>query len=104
MLYFQVQKKPLGIVGSTKLSDMAGPGTELKKLISYFAKDVKGCKCNDKAILMDKWGPDRCHANRTIIVSWLRKSARKRNMIFSEIVANALISLAIRRARRSQGK
>lgn len=81
---------------------MAGPGTELKKLLSLFATITKGCKCQERANLMDKWGPDVCETNRTLIISWLAKSARDRKLPFSYFLANQALTIAIRRARRSQ--
>lgn len=81
---------------------MSGPGTELKKLISIFATEKTGCGCSERAKLMDEWGPDVCEANRPLIVSWLSKSARERKLPFSYFLANQALTIAIRRARRSQ--
>jgi hypothetical protein len=82
---------------------MAGPGTELKKLLNFFAiVSDDGCKCDEKAKTMDEWGPDVCETNRSIIISWLAKAARNRKLPFSYFLANTALTVAIRRARASK--
>lgn len=50
-----------------------GPGTELKKKLSWFAAFAgKDCKCNKHARKMDQMGCDWCEANLETIVEWLR--------------------------------
>lgn len=83
---------------------MAGPGTELKRLLSIFANPNQGCGCKEKADIMDKWGPDVCEANRTLIISWLANSARGKKLPFSYFLANTALTIAIRRARRTKSK
>jgi len=51
---------------------------------------------------MNDWGPDLCEANRTIILSWLRKSARERGLPFFEPLANLAISRAIKKSRENK--
>ena len=52
-----------------------GPGTELKRKLSWFASLAgKKCKCNKIARQMDREGPDWCEANIGHLVECLRES------------------------------
>ena len=54
----------------------AGPGTELKKLLSRIGITPKaGCKCLARAVEMDIRGCEWCEANIDTIVGWLREEA-----------------------------
>lgn len=91
------------IVSSVPKPSKEGPGTELKKLISWFVwdKKVDGCKiCKTREQRMNNWGPDTCLKNIQTIVAWLRESAKKKGYPFSERVAAALIRRAIANSRR----
>ena len=80
---------------------MSGPGTELKKIFEGFGvRDDGKCKCKQHVALMDKWGPQGCENNRETILIWLKKSCQDRNIPFNKAIANAAISLAIRRSKR----
>ena len=58
---------------------MAGPGTELKKIIpSLFKKE--GCGCNDFAKAMDVWGPEVCEHRKHIIIDHLVQQAKKHRL------------------------
>jgi len=81
---------------------MSGPGSELHNILSYFVRTTSGCGCVDKVKIMNDWGPDLCEANRTIILSWLRKSARERGLPFFEPLANLAISRAIKKSRENK--
>lgn len=48
-----------------------GPGTELTKLLSWFATPSKKCNCSKKSTLMDRWGPQKCRQQHAVIVTWL---------------------------------
>ena len=80
-----------------------GPGTELKKLISWFIwiRDVDGCKaCYNREQQMNQWGPEGCRSNINLIVDWLRESAAKHSLPFSETLARILINKAIRNSEK----
>ena len=78
------------------------PGTELKKLISWFvwSKKASNCKrCLDREQRMNEWGPDKCEKNVKTIIAWLRESAVERGYPFSERIAGALVRRAIQNSR-----
>ena len=80
-----------------------GPGTELKKLVSWFVwlRDIKDCKsCYDREQQMNQWGPDECRKNISTIVEWLRESAAKHNLPFSESLVKIIINKAIRNSEK----
>lgn len=76
----------------------SGPGTELGKLISWFASERKGCKCKDRMAMMNKQGPEWCEKNIDTIVGWLMEEGRKRKWPtgkLSQLVAKTLVERAI---------
>ncbi len=75
-----------------------GPGTELTKLLSWFAKDTPGCKCKDRAHTMNIWGVQGCRNNIETILDWLEEAAKDRNLPFIRSLAKSLVNLAINRA------
>lgn len=80
-----------------------GPGTELKKLISWVVWDTKkaNCKiCKTHEQRMNNWGPDTCLKNIQTIIGWLRESAKKKGYPFSERIAAAMIRKAIANSRK----
>lgn len=82
---------------------LCGPGTELKKLVSWFVwlRDVKDCNnCYDREQQMNQWGPDECKKNITTIVEWLRESAAKHSLPFSETLVKIIINKAIRNSEK----
>lgn len=80
-----------------------GPGTELKKLISWFWSPAKKCsKCNDRERKMNLWGAGKCRERKKLIVEWLRQSAQKAGIPFSEFIAGSLVDIAISRAEKKQ--
>jgi len=79
----------------------SGPGTELKRLLSWIGiKPSRECSCTRRALLMDHQGCEWCRQNLKQIVGWLREEAENRKLPFSETAARLLIRLAIRRAER----
>lgn len=79
----------------------AGPGTELKKLLSRIGiKPKAGCKCLARAVEMDIRGCDWCEQNIDLIVSWLREEATKRGLPFVDAAGRMLVRRAIANARR----
>lgn len=81
-----------------------GPGTELKKLMSWFnLKDSQGCKCKQRAIQMNAWGPDKCEENMELILEWLREAAKQENVFYSRAAAYVLVKTAITTSRLKNG-
>lgn len=82
---------------------VGGPGTELKKLISWFyIPDTTKCRCNDRVAKMDAWGPDVCEERLDTIIRWLRHSASVYKVPFQETVVRLLVKRAITNARNLQ--
>ncbi len=77
-----------------------GPGTELKKILSWFAVDTPSCSCNDRAKTMNAWGVYGCTKNVDIILDWLQEEATNRKLPFIRLVAKQLVLLAISRAEK----
>lgn len=75
-----------------------GPGTELTKMLSWFAKDTPGCKCRDRANTMNIWGVQGCRNNIETILDWLEEAAKERSIPYIRPLARSLVSLAINRA------
>lgn len=49
---------------------------------------------------MDKMGCDWCERNITVISEWLEEEAKNRSLPYSHTAGKAIISMAIRRARK----
>ena len=82
-----------------------GPGTELKRLISWFWWPTGRCeRCQNRARKMNKWGPAKCRQRKPLIILWLKQSAKKAGLPFSEAAAGAMIDLAIRTAEKKQAR
>jgi hypothetical protein len=91
--------KPLFQVGKPEDIDTTpGPGTELKKILAWFAVDTPTCECLSRARLMNTWGPQGCRNNMDTILLWLEEEATNRGLPFVKIVAKQLVLLAISRA------
>jgi hypothetical protein len=94
-----VLKSDLKLLGNK--STTSGPGTELKKLLSYLGIFADGdCPCNAHASEMDHNGPDWCEQNIETVVGWLEEEATKRNLPFFRFAGRQIVKLAIWRARR----
>lgn len=82
-----------------------GPGSELKRLLSLARLPAKQeCGCASFAAKMDHWGSDGCEQRIDEILAHLRIQAAKASIPFSAFVAEKLVRLAIRRARKSAQK
>lgn len=78
-----------------------GPGGHLKHILAWFFLNAdEYCCCNDRAELMDYWGPDGCEQRMHRILKWLEQEAKTRKLPFVEIVCRKLVGIAIRKARR----
>lgn len=77
-----------------------GPGTELKKLISWFySPDKRKCKCKTRIQKMNLWGPDKCEQRMETILRWLKHSAKIAKIPFFRPIAMKLVQTAINRSR-----
>lgn len=88
-------------IQSINTQNNSGPGTELKKLlkkIGIVASD--NCACNQRAKIMDQWGPDICEQRIDEIVGWLREEANKRGLPFIDYAGRILVKKAISNARK----
>lgn len=80
-----------------------GPGTYLKKILSWFSiQEPEECDCLAHANMMDRWGPKGCEQNMETILGFLKESARKADMQYSEFAACRAVKLAIYLSKRSQ--
>lgn len=62
------------------------PGQELFKLIDELElKKPPGCKCAERARLMDGWGVELCRLYRSTIIGWLKESFHQ--VSWSETIA-----------------
>lgn len=76
-----------------------GPGTNLKRYLSWFATETTSCACKDRVNIMNTWGPDICTQNVDIILDWLEQSAAERKIPFVRFIAKILVLKAIAEAR-----
>lgn len=83
----------------------SGPGTELKKLLARIGNvPAAGCKCLERAAIMDRGGCEWCEANVETIVGWLREEATARGLPFVDAAGRLLVRRAIASARRRHGQ
>ena len=82
-----------------------GPGTELKKLISWFqwaTRVKKRCRrCLTREKQMNRWGPDECLRRIETIKRWLKWSASTNNLPYVERLVVPLIHKAIQNSRET---
>jgi hypothetical protein len=80
-----------------------GPGTELKKLLSWVGiRATEGCQCDDRALLMDIMGADEVEERLSEVVGWLEEEAADRGLPFVRTVAELAVKQAIRNSRRKE--
>lgn len=72
-----------------------GPGTNLKKVLSWFITKPEGCPCDDRAVIMNMWGRSGCQQNIPTILGWLRESALDNDVWFNEFVVASLVKTII---------
>lgn len=83
-------------LANTEIAPTEGPGTELKKLISWFWWPSKRCEqCANRVLKMNKWGAEKCRKRRSLIIRWLHQSADQHGLPFSELAAGAMVDMAI---------
>ena len=80
-----------------------GTGTQLEKLLRIIGiTEKEGCKCGQRAAVMNSEGPDWCEQNIKTIVGWMKEEAQKRKLklLFNEKLATLLVKKAIKNARK----
>lgn len=102
--FYPMKPKP-GYPKTIEIQNHQGPGTELKKLLSYIGiVSTETCSCNNRAKLMDEMEakePGWCEKNMETILGWLKEESAKRGLPFLEIVARSIVKLAIKRAKKN---
>lgn len=73
-----------------------GPGTTLKKLISWFVDQPANCACPSRIAVMNAWGKERCREETRTILSWLRESAYDNDLPYSEYLITTIVKLILR--------
>lgn len=74
----------------------SGPGTTLKKLISWFIEKPADCNCPNRVKVMDAWGAEGCLKNMPTILDWLRDSAHRNGIRYSEFVIATVVKTICR--------
>lgn len=88
-------------LSNTRPTPDHGPGTELKKILSWFGT-TSDCGCDHRAASMDEWGVPGCERHFDEIVEWLVGEAKQRGLplsIFHELVARKAVRRAINNAK-----
>lgn len=62
---------------SSPVRRTGGVGTELKSLLSSIGINPAGCRCDERARLLDSWEIEGCREKKGEIVSWLRGEYRR---------------------------
>jgi hypothetical protein len=84
--------------------EVSGPGSELMTILHRLGfRATAGCKCRQRAEMMDRQGCDWCEAHVPLIVGWLREEATKRGLPFLDAAAGLLVRRAIHNARSKHG-
>lgn len=79
----------------------AGPGTELKALLSKVGiTSTPTCSCNARAMEMNRQGTQWCKDNEELILGWLKEEAEKRGLPFVKFGAKMLLRRAIKIAEK----
>jgi hypothetical protein len=88
------------VVKVTPVAKQNGPGLELKKMLRSFGiYETAGCKCNQRSLQMDLWGPDECERRIEEIVRWMKEEADIRGLPFIPAAARMLVRRAIKKSR-----
>ena len=80
-----------------------GPGSELRKMLAWFARPSDTCKCETRSETMNDWGVEGCRKNLDTIIEWLLEEAQLRGLPhgkFTRTIAKSLVLTAIRRFER----
>lgn len=63
------------VLTCVRASYAIGPGTALKKALSFWASVVNGCGCQEKIAMMNRWGVDECLKRIDEITDWIVQGA-----------------------------
>lgn len=74
----------------------SGPGTRLKKTISWFHSMPPGCDCEDRAKIMDAWHVEGCNRNIRTIVHWLNESAHLANINITRSAIEMIVHILLK--------
>jgi hypothetical protein len=86
-------------------ADPNGPGTILHGMFSSLGiKSDSTCGCMQRALEMNRHGPEWCSENINLILGWLKKEAEKRKLPFIEPVARLIVNKAISKSKRLLAK
>lgn len=84
-----------------------GPGTELKKLLSWWFLPDASCDCDARALQMNTWGAAGCRQHLERIVDWLLEAAAQRGLPHGPLTRHAtrlLVKRAIHNAELATAK
>lgn len=85
--------------------DRVNVGTELTRLLKRFGFENKpGCKCRDRARIMDVRGVHWCEKHVEEIVDWLEEEAIRRKLPFVRRLGKWIARRAIKNANRKAGR
>lgn len=88
---------------SGNFKPQTGPGTELERLLAWFAEPSDKCGCKQHAATMNAWGVDGCREHFETIVGWLVVAAELRGWpggVITRAAAGVVVTQAIRNAER----
>jgi hypothetical protein len=78
-----------------------GPGTILAGMFEMMGiQSVENCSCKQHAIQMNQMGNQWCEENIDVIVGWLEKEAKNRNLMFFAPIAKMLVNRAIKKSKK----
>lgn len=81
--------------------DPHGPGTILHNMLKKIGiKTTPNCSCLQRAIEMNKKGPEWCEQNLDTILGWLKEESAKRKLPFIELAAKLLVQRAIKQSKK----
>jgi hypothetical protein len=86
---------------------VAGPGTELKKLLAWFSPPRGSCQCEIHRYTMDVWGPARCRERRATIIQWVLAEGEELGWPTGRLARHAigvLVDRAIRTAEKQENR
>ena len=73
-----------------------GPGTRLKKTISWFINTGTCDGCEERSKIMDTWHVEGCNKNIKTIVHWLDESAHLANMNISRSAIEMIVYILLK--------
>lgn len=83
----------------------SGVGTELSRLLEAFGiKEIPGCKCKERAKIMNSHTVEWNEENAAVIVGWMKEEASRRNLPFNKLMATLALKQAIKNTRKKLGK